>query len=93
MKLSSTLIELSPGRLAYWCPGCDTAHSISVGAPERGTWHWDGDVDKPTFAPSVRTVGGGTVCHCFVRKGVIEFLQDCNHKLAGQNIAIPAWPL
>lgn len=30
-------------------------------------------------------------CHSFVRGGLIEFLSDCTHALAGKTVAIPAW--
>lgn len=31
-------------------------------------------------------------CHSFVNDGMIQFLTDCDHALAGQTIAIPEWP-
>jgi hypothetical protein len=31
-------------------------------------------------------------CHSFVRSGMIEFLTDCTHKLAGQTVPVPDWP-
>lgn len=40
--------------LTFWCPGCEMAHSphqVKVVGP--GSWGWNGDVDKPTFTPSV----------------------------------------
>jgi hypothetical protein len=38
-------------RAAFWCPGCDTAHSITVNAADG--WGWNGDLERPTFTPSV----------------------------------------
>lgn len=32
------------------------------------------------------------VCHSFVRDGLIEFLADCTHPLAGQTVELPDWP-
>jgi hypothetical protein len=122
-KLSAVLREPSPGRVAFWCPGCDDMHAIPV-APEQqpnGAWGWDGDVKRPTFAPSLLVRSGhyaeaggsaaeckfcnwsdeekaewggsGCVrCHTFVRGGMIEFLGDCTHALAGQTVPIPQWP-
>jgi|WetSurMetagenome_2_1015567.scaffolds.fasta_scaffold00157_32 hypothetical protein len=29
------------------------------------------------------------VCHSFVRDGMIQFLGDCTHKLAGQTVELP----
>ncbi|TXH54540.1 MAG: ammonia monooxygenase [Desulfurellales bacterium] len=31
-------------------------------------------------------------CHCFIRDGMIEFLGDCSHKLAGQTVPLPELP-
>lgn len=30
-------------------------------------------------------------CHSFVRGGMIEFLADCTHDLAGQTVPLPSW--
>lgn len=40
--------------LAFWCPGCDRAHSVSVGSgiPDRD-WGFNGNPDSPTFTPSI----------------------------------------
>jgi hypothetical protein len=32
------------------------------------------------------------VCHVFIKAGMIQFLGDCTHALAGQTVPIPAWP-
>jgi hypothetical protein len=37
-------------RVHFWCPGCDDAHAIHT--RENG-WTWNGDLDRPTFSPSV----------------------------------------
>lgn len=61
----------------------------TTGIRERGNWIWNGDVDKPTIRPSicVRTDYGdkGPVCHSWVKEGVVHFLNDSNHSLAGTN--------
>lgn len=82
----------------FWCPGCNRVHGID---PTK--WTWNGDVDKPTFNPSVlvyphpRLDGDGNrvmspTCHSFVRDGQIHFLTDSEHALAGQTADIPEWP-
>lgn len=68
-------------RYFFYCPGCKNYHMFD------GRWQWNGDMDKPTFSPSLlcgHTVGRR--CHSFVRDGKIEFLDDCHHELAGQTI-------
>jgi hypothetical protein len=54
-------------------------------------WTFDGNLEEPTFAPSVRVSWGGTprVCHYFIRAGRIEFCVDSTHALAGKTVALP----
>lgn len=33
-----------------------------------------------------------TTCHSFIRNGVWEFLGDCTHSLAGQQVPMVPWP-
>lgn len=58
-----------------------------------GNWSWNGDVEKPTLKPSIRTSATfevtnrvEKVCHSFVNDGKIQFLGDCTHELAGQTL-------
>lgn len=51
--LSKVLRGLEGGQLAFWCPGCDEAHVI---VPT--IWAWDGNVEAPTFSPSVLVRSG-----------------------------------
>lgn len=46
-QLSATLRQTAGG-VGYWCPGCRELHVLPV-----PRWTWNGDVDRPTFAPSV----------------------------------------
>jgi hypothetical protein len=32
-----------------------------------------------------------TVCHSFVRDGMIQYLDDCTHELRGQTVELPMW--
>lgn len=41
--------------------------------------------DEPSGSECVR-------CHTFIRGGVIEFLSDCSHGLAGRTVPIPPLP-
>jgi len=78
-------------RVHFWCPGCDEAHGITYGA--RDAWTWNGDLERPTFSPSVLVQGPpGTRCHSFVTDGRIQYLGDCEHALAGQTVDLPEWP-
>jgi hypothetical protein len=93
--------------LFFWCPGYDHSHRVQIGQGPGPRWDWNGDVDKPTFTPSVLvtwnepsdTAGEGADeskdvqkrCHTFVAGGVIDFLGDCTHALRGKH-PIPDWP-
>lgn len=52
-------------------------------------------VDWPTEDELTRIHAGEDVparpvrCHCFISNGVIEFLSDCTHALAGQKVPMP----
>lgn len=91
------------GALMFHCPGCGEPHVVRTGTGPGPRWTFDGDYDRPTFAPSVLVRTGRAVdpsfvpepgdppeiCHSFVRAGRIEFLGDCTHHLAGQAVDLP----
>ncbi len=41
--------------LHFRCPGCNEPHMIKTKGD--GSWGWNGDVEKPTFTPSVMVTG------------------------------------
>jgi len=46
----------APGRrVTFRCPGCDDVHWVTVDAPDG--WSWNGDLERPTFSPSVLMSG------------------------------------
>jgi hypothetical protein len=40
-------------RWQFTCPGCNDTHHFQTGHPEGPNWAFNGDVEKPTFAPSL----------------------------------------
>lgn len=54
--IGKKLRSLEGGRIAFRCPGCESHHHVTVDG-SRG-WTWNGDVDKPTFSPSVLVRSG-----------------------------------
>ena len=91
-----------------FCPACRCGHSFKT-----GMWTFNGNVEKPTFSPSMLVKSGHHVdgkhpcwcdyhkradadpgaptceiCHSFVTDGMIRFLGDCTHKLAGQTVPL-----
>lgn len=84
----------------HWCPACDEPHGIAVGTPNRSgaVWTFDGNLESPTFAPSVRCFAVDddgkreTLCHYFIRNGMVEFCSDNPHALSGQTVELPEYP-
>lgn len=92
--------------LMFVCPGCAInngtgLHMLPVNADNKTpSWDWDGNLDAPTLSPSILTHtkpyvdGKGIgVCHSFLKDGVFQFLSDCTHSLAGQNVPLPDLPV
>lgn len=78
----------------HYCPGCKSIHVIYT-----PRWSFDGNVEKPTFSPSIRIftraddgIPEVTECHYHIRNGVIEFCGDSAHELKGQNVPLPELP-
>ncbi len=78
------------GNHAIWCPGCESVHVIDK------RWAFNGDLDKPTFHPSLKVNGNpkykhptAPLCHSYIVDGEIKFLPDCTHAMAGQTVDLP----
>ena len=95
--------------LMFCCPGCaenvggDGIHMLSVNSPNKPpSWEWNGNLEHPTLSPSILThnrpydskgVPQG-ICHSFLKDGVFEYLSDCTHSMAGQEVPmteLPTW--
>ena len=76
----------------HYCPGCERMHVIPTDAraqPNGHKWTFDGNMESPTFSPSINIVGQ---CHYFIRAGMIEFCGDSKHALAGKTVPLPDLP-
>lgn len=93
--------------LTYWCQGCEAYHQIWVeGGDINRNWGWNGDVDRPTFTPSVLVTYPANPdadeefkewrterrCHTFITDGQVQFLGDCTHAMAGKTLPLPPLP-
>lgn len=84
------ITDVGKTKCLWWCVGCEAYHAVSI-APHRNeagaSWAWNGDEVAPTFSPSVLCRGdvlaGIPTCHCYVQGGLLHFLPDCTHPLAG----------
>ncbi len=88
MKVISRITTTNGGHHGYAirCPGCNDVHVID------SRWTFNGDHDKPTFSPSLlchAVPGHRGRCHSFIRDGIWEYLDDCEHALKGQRIPVP----
>lgn len=66
-------------------------------------WGFNGDENKPTITPSIKVTYPANpeakeefkewreerICHSFIKDGMIQYLSDCTHNLAGQTIELP----
>ena len=75
--IGSKLRSLEGGIIAFFCPGCDEYHHVTVDG-SRG-WRWNGDGDAPTITPSVLVTGPS------------RFLTDEEHArvMAGETVQLP----
>lgn len=84
----------TPGSWSILCPACNCTHVFD------SRWSFNGDVEKPTFRPSMlekigpfpegsKRAGQIQVCHSYVTDGNIQFLGDCTHKYANQTLPLP----
>lgn len=103
--LSRKLIESTKGRYLHWCPGCKSRHIVSTDVPNSvgAIWQFDGNVEYPTFTPSVHIpaeayrIGDSymprrIVCHYTLREGILSFFIDSGHTLAGSTMPLPDLP-
>lgn len=70
-----------------WCPGCDCLHPFTVAlegdVPQRGdsterpTWDWDGNMESPTFSPSMLVYSTVHLCEGEHEPAVCPNPDDC----------------
>lgn len=94
MKILSVKPE---GDYVHYCPGCDTIHRISTKSADGPNWEFDGNLEAPTFDPSIRiTWPGGPknkrCCHYNIIEGSIRFAKDSTHQFAGQSVPLQEFP-
>ena len=76
----------------FWCPGCQETHVFTTRYQGRPSWQFDGNLEEPTFSPSLLYPDKKPRCHLFLRKGILEYLGDCDHPLAGQQVPLSELP-
>lgn len=51
MSRVSSKLRRVEGRYVHWCPGCEEMHQL----PD--SWTFDGNLEQPTFSPSLKHSG------------------------------------
>ena len=93
------LLDEDRGVYIFHCPGCGYGHSYQTEpytdgrGKEHSGWGFNGDVDNPTFSPSllINASMPEKRCHLFLRDGHIQYCGDCHHDLAGKTVECPEW--
>lgn len=97
MKIRKVNKEGDSPDYMIFCDGCGHGHGVWTSAPnkEGAIWKFNGDMENPTITPSIlvyeidgETKQKKTVCHSFVTNGMIQYLNDSVHKLAGQTVPL-----
>ena len=63
---------------------------ITSGSREQArAWTWNGDLEKPTLKPSVKTThADGKISHIWLTNGICQHLADSTDGLAGQTLPL-----
>lgn len=56
-------VKLLNGTASFKCPGCKLFHSMNVGGKGSPGWAFNGDLEKPTFTPSILARNGHYASH------------------------------
>jgi hypothetical protein len=96
VKLKPVRLEGQVWGYAFLCPGCNHSHVFHVQGSK--TWSFNGDFEKPTFAPSLLNTCPDHPdprlrrCHLNLTAGTLVFHGDSSHSLAGVSVTLALWP-
>lgn len=72
----------------WWCPGCKCTHAVNVGAERGPNWTFNGNVNAPTFHPSVLARG---IKQDLTDKQLEQYDLDCERLEHDQLLAHPVY--
>ncbi|MGH6982018.1 MAG: DUF6527 family protein [Stellaceae bacterium] len=55
MSQAGPFLRRVEGGYLFWCPGCGEMHIVRT--DPGGGWTYNGDVNRPTFKPSIKVTG------------------------------------
>lgn len=56
--ISKKLRTAEGNRIHFMCPGCKDVHGVNVSIVPGSGWQWNGNVEFPTFSPSILVRSG-----------------------------------
>lgn len=102
IRLSPKLVKHeSEGVEAYshWCTACQECHTFYIQDQGPEKWSFNGNVDRPTFSPSMKLYRIGkkkdeerTLCHYILTDGVMNYCNDSPHAFAGKSVPLEDIP-
>lgn len=90
--------------ISHWCPACEEVHVFTLHNSNGPHWSWDGNVDAPSFTPSMlirvntpdlphyQPNAASSVCHYILTAGIINYCADSTHAMSGQSVPLPDLP-
>lgn len=104
MSAMGSKLRKTEDGILHWCPACEEVHHFTTSGAT--AWTFDGNIDAPTFSPSMlirwgkyaghadqsRTYEDNGICHYILTAGVINFCGDSTHDMAGKSVPLPDWP-
>lgn len=65
---------------AFICRPCKSEHVFYTRTGNPNTeWEFNGDMDLPTFNPSLKNTRPGMCCHLNLVNGILVYHSDCTH--------------
>lgn len=83
MKLRKFSYEEVEG-YTFICKPCNSEHVFytKTGNPQT-EWEFNGNMDVPTFTPSLKNSRPGYCCHLNLTDGILMYHSDCTHAAVG----------
>lgn len=87
-KILHTIEQPAQFQFMIFCPGCKCGHGIRVGQSDGPNWTFNGNMEKPTFSPSLLIHGGkypeeDPVTHDFARGADGQYVRGADGRLLG----------
>ena len=80
--------------LKFWPYGYEYPIELPVitsgSRKKTGAWTWNGNLEKPTLKPSIKTIDGETkkIIHIWLTDGMCYYINDSINELAGRKVPL-----